>query len=84
MNRIDTPTRCRLSITLATPRRCMEESCMAKSNLIKGRDYKNFLREIKQRVHRAQYDALKVVNKELIALYWDIGRMILNVSFISA
>jgi len=49
---------------------------MAKLNLIKGREYKNFLKEIKQRVYRAQYDALKVVNKELMALYWDIGKMI--------
>ena len=40
------------------------------------KDYLNLLSEIKQRIHSAQYEALKAVNKELIALYWDIGRMI--------
>ncbi len=38
-------------------------------------DYKTFLGEIKERIHKAQYDALKAVNKELINLYWDIGRV---------
>jgi predicted nuclease of restriction endonuclease-like (RecB) superfamily len=36
------------------------------------------LREIKNRTRKAQYEALKAVNKELIALYWDIGRMIVE------
>jgi len=39
-------------------------------------EYKTFLKEIKERIHRAQYDALKSVNKELINLYWDIGKSI--------
>ena len=34
------------------------------------------LTEIKDRVRSAQYAALKAVNKELVGLYWDIGRMI--------
>ena len=34
------------------------------------------LKDIKQRIHSAQYEALKAVNKELIFLYWDIGKMI--------
>jgi hypothetical protein len=34
------------------------------------------LAEIKQRVRAAQYAALKVVNKELINMNWDIGKMI--------
>ena len=46
------------------------------SPIISNKDYKSLLREIKERVYKAQYDALKVVNKELIGLYWDIGRMI--------
>lgn len=41
-------------------------------------NYVDFLGEIKERIRRAQYDALKAVNKELIALYWDIGRMIIE------
>ena len=47
-------------------------------SISRGRDYKELVREIKQRVHKAQYEALKAVNKELIALYWDIGRMIVE------
>ena len=39
-------------------------------------EYKSFLKEIKARIYKAQYDALKAVNKELINLYWDIGRSI--------
>jgi len=39
-------------------------------------DYKAFFKEIKERIYRAQYDALKAVNKELINLYWDIGKSI--------
>jgi predicted nuclease of restriction endonuclease-like (RecB) superfamily len=38
--------------------------------------YGDFLKDIKQRIHSAQYEALKAVNKELIQLYWDIGKMI--------
>ncbi len=41
-------------------------------------DYGNLLVEIKERIRGAQYEALKAVNKELIALYWDIGKMIVE------
>ncbi|MBE7548267.1 MAG: DUF1016 domain-containing protein [Planctomycetia bacterium] len=41
-------------------------------------NYVDFLGEIKERIRRAQYDALKAVNKELITLYWDIGKMIVG------
>lgn len=41
-------------------------------------DYSRFLAEIKERVRSAQYNALKVVNTELVSLYWDIGRMIVE------
>ena len=41
-------------------------------------DYKTFLAEVKERIRRAQYEALKAVNKELIQLYWDIGKMIVE------
>jgi predicted nuclease of restriction endonuclease-like (RecB) superfamily len=40
------------------------------------KDYAALLAEVKQRVRDAQYAALKAVNKELVALYWDIGRLI--------
>ena len=39
-------------------------------------DYAVLLAEVKKRVQTAQYRALKTVNKELVALYWDIGRLI--------
>ncbi len=41
-------------------------------------NYGKLLIEIKQRITKAQYEALKVVNKELIALYWDIGKLIIS------
>jgi predicted nuclease of restriction endonuclease-like (RecB) superfamily len=40
--------------------------------------YNALLGEIKDRIRSAQYDALKAVNKGLIALYWDIGHMIVD------
>ena len=39
-------------------------------------DYAALLIEVKERIRHAQYQALKAVNKELVALYWDIGKMI--------
>jgi predicted nuclease of restriction endonuclease-like (RecB) superfamily len=41
-------------------------------------EYGSLLVEVKQRIRSAQYEALKAVNKELIALYWDIGKMIVG------
>ncbi len=38
--------------------------------------YTELVAAIKQRVRAAQYEALRAVNKELVTLYWDIGRMI--------
>ncbi|MCB0516468.1 MAG: PDDEXK nuclease domain-containing protein [Chitinophagales bacterium] len=35
-----------------------------------------FIAEIKQKVRQAQYEALKVVNVQLIKLYWEIGKSI--------
>ena len=39
-------------------------------------DYAELLAEVKERVRAAQYAAFRAVNKELVGLYWDIGRMI--------
>lgn len=41
-------------------------------------DYTALLGEVKERVRAAQYQAFKAVNKELVGLYWDIGRMIVD------
>jgi len=38
--------------------------------------YPKLLLDIKERVKSAQYEALKAANKELVGLYWDIGKMI--------
>ena len=40
--------------------------------------YYSFVQEIKQRIRTAQYEALKTVNKEMILLYLDIGRRIVE------
>jgi rhamnogalacturonyl hydrolase YesR len=40
--------------------------------------YTNFLSTIKTRIRQAQYDALRVVNQQLIKLYWDMSRMIVE------
>jgi predicted nuclease of restriction endonuclease-like (RecB) superfamily len=39
-------------------------------------DYIHLLTEVKQRIRSAQYEALRAVNQQLIALYWDIGELI--------
>ncbi len=41
-------------------------------------DYAALLASVKARVLAAQYEAFKAVNKELVVLYWDIGRMIVE------
>jgi predicted nuclease of restriction endonuclease-like (RecB) superfamily len=41
-------------------------------------NYQELLVEVKERIRSAQYAALKAVNHELIALYWDIGRLIVD------
>ena len=38
-----------------------------------SKTYAVLLKDIKTRIREAQYAALKTVNKELVALYWDIG-----------
>ena len=40
--------------------------------------FKNFVSDIKKRILKGQYEALKSVNKELIGLYWDIGKDIVK------
>lgn len=41
---------------------------------IQPNNYKQFFIEIKERIRVAQYEAMKAVNKEMIQLYWDIGK----------
>ena len=39
-------------------------------------DYRRFIAELKSRVQAAQIKAAVAVNRELLILYWDLGRMI--------
>ncbi len=39
-------------------------------------NYHALLKDVKERIRAAQYEALRAVNKELVSLYWDIGRLI--------
>jgi predicted nuclease of restriction endonuclease-like (RecB) superfamily len=41
-------------------------------------DYRETLIKIKERIRTAQYTALRAVNKQLIQLYWDIGKTIVE------
>jgi predicted nuclease of restriction endonuclease-like (RecB) superfamily len=50
----------------------MNESTLSRSQ------YSKLLHDIKEKIRSAQYSALKMVNKGLISLYWDIGRMIIE------
>lgn len=47
-----------------------------KNNSILSPEYLNFKNEITARIRSAQYEALKAVNKEMIALYWEVGKRI--------
>lgn len=40
--------------------------------------YTQLLADVKERIRSAQYAALKAVNTELVGLYWDLGRMIVE------
>jgi hypothetical protein len=40
------------------------------------RDYAGFLIEIKARIRRGQFQALRAANAELVQLCWDIGESI--------
>ncbi len=41
-------------------------------------NFTSFVKEIKSKILSSQYEALKAVNKELINLYWDIGKNIVQ------
>jgi len=45
---------------------------------IEKKDYIKFLNGLKSKIKRTQYQAYKTVNNELIKLYWDIGKSIVE------
>lgn len=49
---------------------------MNKNNITDNALFKAFVVDIKNKILSSQYEALKKVNKELIGLYWDIGKTI--------
>jgi DUF1016 N-terminal domain len=50
---------------------------VAKNLPITGEGYDEFLRDLKNRIRWAQVKAALAVNRELVLLYWQIGRQIL-------
>ena len=46
--------------------------------MIGSAEYRQLLSEIKNRVRAAQLEAFRAVNRELVAMYWDIGHMIVT------
>ena len=47
-------------------------------NKIPQSDYKSFVREIKEKIYQAQLKAMQAVNCELLMLYTDIGKSIVD------
>ena len=47
---------------------------------IEKNQYAAFLKTVKNRILKAQYDAFKIVNKELIALYLEGGVPFQNIN----
>jgi len=46
--------------------------------MIEKREYFRFLNDLKNKIKQSQYQAYRTVNKELISLYWDIGKSIVE------
>ncbi|NGX61348.1 MAG: hypothetical protein K940chlam9_00833 [Chlamydiae bacterium] len=51
----------------------MTQSTTEQSQSVIPREYKTFLKEIKERILSSQVKAAVAVNRELITLYWEIG-----------
>jgi predicted nuclease of restriction endonuclease-like (RecB) superfamily len=51
---------------------------MPDKNKISASDYASFLASIKTQIQTARIKAARVVNKELITLYWKIGEMVVK------
>ncbi|MBS0616216.1 MAG: DUF1016 family protein [Verrucomicrobia bacterium] len=56
----------------------MKSSSLLSSNKILPIEYKHFLEEVKCQIRQAQFRASLSVNKELVYLYWSIGRSIIE------
>ena len=49
---------------------------MATIDSVQPSDYMLFRNDIMRRIRSAQYEAMRAVNKEMISLYWEIGKQI--------
>ena len=49
---------------------------MKESQLALPKNYTQVLESIKKQVHEARYKSFRAVNKELIELYWNIGKTV--------
>ena len=47
-------------------------------NKIPKSDYQSFVKEIKEKIYQAQLKAMQAVNLELLSLYTDIGKSIVE------
>ena len=56
------------------PKKAMMDLTPSKRPLSVSPGYKLFLEDIKKRIRSAQLKAAASVNKELIQLYWSIGK----------
>ena len=50
---------------------------MSSDSLISA-DYGALLTAVRERIRSAQYEALRAVNRQLVELYWDIGRLVVE------
>jgi predicted nuclease of restriction endonuclease-like (RecB) superfamily len=48
------------------------------SELLKNNDYKNWFVDLKQKIQQSQIKAALAVNSQLILLYWDLGKQIVE------
>jgi predicted nuclease of restriction endonuclease-like (RecB) superfamily len=51
----------------------MNQTSAKKSSALIPKEYKTFLHEIKEKIASSQLKAAVAVNRELIALYWEVG-----------
>ena len=59
-------------------RRERERQPQSLMSQIQPEEYSSLLREVKERVRASQLRALRAVNSELVSLYFDIGRLIVQ------
>jgi predicted nuclease of restriction endonuclease-like (RecB) superfamily len=56
----------------------LQKHTVIKNAVIAGSDYDQFLSDLKSRIQTARLSAARAVNRDLVLLYWDIGRAIVE------